>query len=102
LVEIAIETVSDDQEGYLQFADLPPGQVLSFLGQYILSPCVFTILARQIEQDYREQGEVQLTACLEVLLQEEGCYGVVVQGQRFDIGNPAAYREAVAHFVQGD
>ncbi len=84
---------------HLQLAELPLDQVLSFLGQYILSPHVFTILARHIAQDYREQGEVQLTACLEVLLQEEGCYGVVVQGQRFDIGNPAAYREAVAHFV---
>jgi UTP--glucose-1-phosphate uridylyltransferase len=92
-------TIEEAQQ-HLQLAELPPGQVLSFLGQYVLSPRVFTILARHVEQDYREQGEVQLTACLEVLLQEEGCYGTVVQGQRFDIGNPAAYREAVAHFVQ--
>jgi UTP-glucose-1-phosphate uridylyltransferase len=84
---------------HLQLAELPPGQVLSFLGQYILSPHVFTILARHIKQDYREQGEVQLTACLEALIQDEGCYGAVVQGQRFDIGNPVAYREAVAHFT---
>ena len=60
---------------------------------------MFTILARHVEQDYREQGEVQLTACLEALLQEEGCFGAVVQGRRFDIGNPEAYREAVTHFV---
>ena len=84
---------------HLQLAELPEGQVLSFLGQYILSPQVFTILARHVEQDYREQGEVQLTACLEALLQKEGCYGAVVQGRRFDIGNPEAYREAVAHFA---
>ena len=89
----------EEAKQHLQLAELPPDQVLSFLGQYILSPQVFTILAQHIEQDYREQGEVQLTACLEALLQDEGCYGVVVQGQRFDIGNPAAYREAVAHFV---
>jgi UTP-glucose-1-phosphate uridylyltransferase/mevalonate kinase len=82
----------------LRLATLPPGQVLSFLGQYVLSPHVFTILARHIEQDDREKGEVQLTACLDALLQEEGCYGVVVQGRRFDLGNPTAYREAVAEF----
>ncbi len=84
---------------HLQLTALPPGQVLSFLGQYVLSPRVFTILARHVEQDYREQGEVQLTACLEALLQEEGCYGAVIQGRRFDIGNPEAYREAVTHFA---
>ncbi len=59
---------------------------------------MFTILARHIEQDYRDQGEIQLTTCLTALLQEEGSYGAVVQGRRFDIGNPGAYREAVAHF----
>jgi hypothetical protein len=61
-VEIAIETISDDQEGHLQLAALPPGQVLSFLGQYFLSPQVFTILTRHIELDYGEHGGVQLTA----------------------------------------
>ncbi|ETX00537.1 MAG: GHMP kinase [Candidatus Entotheonella factor] len=61
-------TPEEVEQHLLRLADLPPGQVLSFLGQYILSPAVFTILARHIEQDYREQGEVQLTACLEALL----------------------------------
>lgn len=89
----------EEARQHLRLPDLPPDQVLSFLGQYILSPRVFTILARHIEQDYREQGEVQLTACLEALLQEEGCDGAVIQGQRFDIGNPVAYREAVARFA---
>ncbi len=89
----------EEAREHLQLVDLPADHVLSFLGQYILSPHVFTILARHIEQDYREQGEVQLTACLEALLEEEGCYGAVVQGKRFDIGNPGAYREAVAHLV---
>ncbi len=84
---------------HLQMPGLQPGQVLSFLGQYILSPQVFTALAQHIEQDDREQGEVQLTACLEALLQNEGCDGLVVQGQRFDIGNPLAYREAVMRFT---
>ena len=83
----------------LQMAGLPPEYVLSFFGQYVLTPAVFDILARHVEQDIREQGEVQLTACLEALRRERGCYGGVIQGLRFDLGNPAAYRQAISQFT---
>ena len=45
-----------------------------------------------------ERGEFQLTSCLDRLRQEDGVAGCVVQGRRFDIGLPEAYRQTVIDF----
>ncbi|HOC88940.1 MAG TPA: UTP--glucose-1-phosphate uridylyltransferase, partial [bacterium] len=52
-----------------------------------------------IRLNLRERGEFQLTSCLDRLRKEEGFVGYVVKGRRFDIGNPAAYRQSVIDFA---
>ena len=39
----------------------------------------------------RERGEFQLTSALDRLRREEGFYGLVMDGKRYDIGLPDYY-----------
>jgi UTP-glucose-1-phosphate uridylyltransferase len=71
---------------------------LAAFGEYVLSPAIFGYLGSAIEKNLRERGEFQLTSCLDRLCREEGVYGCVVRGRRFDIGNPAAYIESLVEF----
>ncbi len=71
---------------------------LTVFGQYILSPHLFDILEEHIDHNIREGGEFQLTSCLDKLRQEEGCMGVIINGLRFDIGVPEAYRQTVIDY----
>lgn len=85
---------------HLQVANLPPDQLLSIFGMYILEPQIFDHLATQIEQNRRERGEFQLTSCLETLRQNQGMTGYLVDGRTFDTGQPDAYRQALIEFRQ--
>jgi UTP-glucose-1-phosphate uridylyltransferase/mevalonate kinase len=67
-------------------------------GQYVLKPAIFEFLEESIRHNIRERGEFQLTSCLDRLRQEDGFVGYVVKGRRFDIGQPAAYRQTVIDF----
>ena len=67
-------------------------------GQYVLKPAIFDYLEESIHHNVRERGEFQLTSCLDRLRQEDGFVGYVVKGRRFDIGQPAAYRQTVIDF----
>ncbi|MCJ7813771.1 sugar phosphate nucleotidyltransferase, partial [bacterium] len=71
---------------------------LTVFGQYILSHHIFDILEEHIKYNIREGGEFQLTSCLDKLRQEEGCTGVIIDGLRFDIGVPEAYRQTVIDY----
>jgi len=65
----------------------------------VLDPRIFAYLEENIRLNLRERGEFQLTSCLDRLRKEEGFVGYVVKGRRFDIGNPAAYRQSVIDFA---
>jgi len=65
---------------------------------YILTPEVYTSLERQFENGDTEFGEFQLTPALNAVAQGSGAYGVLINGERFDIGLPSEYRETVARF----
>ena len=71
---------------------------LTVFGQYILRPAVFEYLEEHISRNVREHGEFQLTSCLDRLRQEDGFSGYVVDGRRFDIGTPEAYRQTLIDF----
>jgi len=71
---------------------------LTVFGQYVLSPAIFRILEENIRHNIRESGEFQLTSCLDRLRQEEGFSGYMVQGRRYDIGVPDAYRKTISDF----
>jgi len=46
----------------------------------------------------REHGEFQLTSALDRLRQEEGFMGLIIDGQRYDIGLPEHYLETLSRF----
>ncbi len=74
---------------------------LSFFGLYALEAAVFDHLQRLRDANLRRGGEFQLTDALEMLRREEGCWGVLVAGERYDTGRPDAYARAVAAFAPG-
>jgi UTP-glucose-1-phosphate uridylyltransferase/mevalonate kinase len=83
---------------HLHVEGVKEGFFLSLFGQYVLSPRIFDYLGELIRNNVRERGEFQLTSCLDRLRREEGMSGYVVQGERFDIGSPDSYREALINY----
>jgi len=71
---------------------------LTIFGQYILEPEIFGYLEENITHNLREKGEFQLTSCLDRLRRENGCSGFIIDGKRFDVGVPDAYRQAIMEF----
>ena len=67
-------------------------------GIYVLHSEIFSLLEENIRNDLRERGEYQLTSCLDEMRRRSGFKGIVVEGKRYDIGVPHAYRETVASF----
>ena len=63
----------------------------TIFGMYILTPDLFKILEKNIQQDSRENGEIQLTSALAELMQQEGAYGLEIAGSRLDMGTPHGY-----------
>jgi UTP-glucose-1-phosphate uridylyltransferase len=53
-----------------------------------------------ISANRREHGEFQFTPCLEELRRREGVVGLVVEGERFDIGAPDSFRTAVEELAR--
>ncbi len=71
---------------------------LTVFGIYVIEPQIFGFLEQNIEHNFRERGEFQLTSCLDDLRKADGFSGYVVQGRRFDIGLPKEYRQTVIDF----
>jgi UTP--glucose-1-phosphate uridylyltransferase len=69
-------------------------------GIYVLAPKIFELLDAQIRNNVRERGEFQLTTCLEQLRRSDGFVGQLVEGRRYDIGNPQAYVDTLAAFAR--
>ena len=67
-------------------------------GQYILTPVVFRLLGRNIEEERSEKGEYELTSVLKEICKTDGMIGYRTDGERFDIGIPAAYRATVEEY----
>ena len=66
-------------------------------GQYILPPEIFDILKKNIsEQKYLK--EIDMTEALGAFI-GKGLTGVVLKGTMYDLGNPAAYKEAFNLFA---
>jgi len=82
----------------LGMSSLPEDHFLTVFGLYVLKPEIFTLLGENIPRNLRERGEFQLTSCLDLLRRNDGFIGQVVQGKRYDIGNPAAYLATLNSF----
>ena len=83
---------------HLRVEGIPNDTFLTVFGQYVLSSKIFVYLEENIKRNIRERGEFQLTSCLERQRKEEGIYGYLVKGRRFDIGNPDAYLNSLIEF----
>ncbi len=61
---------------------------MAMIGRYIFTPRLMGLL-KHVEAG--AGGEIQLTDAIAALAKEEPVYGVVLQGQRFDAGNPEGF-----------
>jgi UTP-glucose-1-phosphate uridylyltransferase/mevalonate kinase len=91
---------------HLRMAGLPEGSYLAFFGQYALEPEVFEYLEEEMEatvprpaSDLDREAEIQLTPALGRLQRERGVFGLVVDGQCYDIGRPETYLRTLCSFA---
>jgi UTP-glucose-1-phosphate uridylyltransferase/mevalonate kinase len=96
--EFAEKPTVDYARNNLQVAGLPDREYLTVFGQYIIKPMIFDYLEEHIKNNVRERGEFQLTSALDRLRKEDGFLGLIVDGQRYDIGLPEYYLETLSAF----
>ena len=98
ITEMVEKPTVDYARHNLNVPGLPEGEYLTFFGQYIIKPLIFKYLEEHIRNNVRERGEFQLTSALDRLRQEDGFLGLIIDGQRFDIGLPESYLETLRTF----
>ncbi len=96
--EFAEKPTADYARSNLRVPGLPEGEYLTVFGQYIIKPALFDYLEEHIRNNVRERGEFQLTSALDRLRKEDGFLGLVIEGQRYDIGLPESYLETLRTF----
>jgi UTP--glucose-1-phosphate uridylyltransferase len=82
----------------LRVRGLPDNTYLTVFGQYIVKPQIFDYLESNIQNNVRQRGEFQLTSALDRLRQEDGFMGLMIDGQRYDLGLPEHYLETLHTF----
>jgi len=98
ITEFAEKPTQDYARSSLAVSGLPTGEYLTLFGQYLIKPQLFEYLEEHITNNVRERGEFQLTSALDRLRQEDGFLGLVMDGQRYDIGLPEHYLETLRTF----
>ncbi len=98
ITEFAEKPTADYAREHLRVSGLPEGEYLTVFGQYVIKPLIFDYIDEHIRNNVRERGEFQLTSALDRLRQEDGFQGLIVDGQRFDIGQPHHYLETLTTF----
>jgi UTP-glucose-1-phosphate uridylyltransferase/mevalonate kinase len=96
--EFAEKPTVDYARNNLHVPGLPEDEYLTVFGQYIIKPMLFDYLEEHINNNVRERGEFQLTSALDRLRKEEGFLGLIIDGQRYDIGLPEYYLETLDAF----
>jgi len=89
-----------EENGLLRLTDMveKPNQDdapsrLAIIGRYVFTPRLMQLL-RDVKPG--KGGEIQLTDAISALAKEEPVYGVLLEGQRFDAGNPEGFLRANA------
>jgi UTP-glucose-1-phosphate uridylyltransferase len=100
ITEFAEKPTVDYARNNLRVSGLPEDEYLTVFGQYIIKPQIFDYLEEHITNNVRERGEFQLTSALDRLRQEDGFLGLIVEGQRYDIGLPSYYLETLKTFSE--
>ena len=96
--EFAEKPTADYARNNLRVPGMADGEYLTVFGQYIVKPMLFDFLEEHIRNNVRERGEFQLTSALDRLRKEDGFLGLIVEGQRYDIGLPEYYLETLRTF----
>lgn len=65
---------------------------LAVVGRYVLEPSIFSAL-KSLKPG--AGGELQLTDAIKKMIQTEDCFGKVLKGDRYDIGNVSDYIDIV-------
>jgi UTP-glucose-1-phosphate uridylyltransferase/mevalonate kinase len=100
VTEFAEKPTIDYARHNLTVPGFPAGEYLTVFGQYVITPQLFEYLEEHITHNVRERGEFQLTSALDRLRQGDGFLGLVIEGQRYDIGLPEYYLETLQVFRQ--
>jgi UTP-glucose-1-phosphate uridylyltransferase/mevalonate kinase len=100
VTEFVEKPTVDYARNNLQVRGIPKGTYLTVFGQYIIQPKLFDFLEEHISNNVRERGEFQLTSALDRLRQEDGFLGLMMDGQRYDLGLPESYLETLRAFRQ--
>lgn len=77
-------------------------EFFSVFGQYIITQDVFDQLAMDIVDaaEKNETREIELTSALERVRKASGMIGIRLKGKMYDMGNPAALRNAMIHYPE--
>jgi UTP--glucose-1-phosphate uridylyltransferase len=97
--EFSEKPTADYARNNLRVPGLPEGEYLTVFGQYIIKPMLFDYLEEHIKNNVRERGEFQLTSALDRLRKEDGFLGLLIDGQRYDIGLPEYYLATLKAFA---
>jgi UTP-glucose-1-phosphate uridylyltransferase/mevalonate kinase len=98
VTEFAEKPTPDYARSNLRTPGLPENEYLTVFGEYIIKPQLFAYLEEHITNNVRERGEFQLTSALDRLRREDGFQGLIIDGQRYDIGLPEHYLETLRTF----
>jgi UTP-glucose-1-phosphate uridylyltransferase/mevalonate kinase len=98
ITEFAEKPTVDYARNNLRVPGMPEDEYLTVFGQYIIKPQLFDYLEEHIANNVRERGEFQLTSALDRLRQEDGFLGLIMDGQRYDIGLPEYYLDTLQTF----
>lgn len=102
LLDIALFKEKPDKEfaaEFLEVEGLPEKTYLTVFGLYILTPSLFSELARAAQESEADGHEVQLTDALEQLRHRERFLGLVINGEKIDIGLPDGYIAGLLKFA---
>jgi UTP--glucose-1-phosphate uridylyltransferase len=97
---IKFEPVSPRVVKILDAIEKPkPGQAPSSLGivsRYLFTPEIFPIID---STPPGANGEIQITDGIARLAREQGVYGLIFEGERFDAGDKLGFLEATVHYA---
>jgi UTP-glucose-1-phosphate uridylyltransferase/mevalonate kinase len=102
LLDVALFKEKPDREfasEYLVVDGLPDKTYLTVFGIYLLTPGLFEDLDKAVRECPDEEKEVQLTDALEQLRRRERILGLVVNGEKVDIGLPEGYLDGLMKFA---
>ena len=92
ITEITEKPSPEYAQEHLIVEGMRDGWFLTAFGLYLLSPDIFVVLEEMLVNGQLENHELQLTTALEILRRRKGLRGVMIHGERTDIGTPESYR----------